>query len=164
MNAIVDYDFGPTARNRLADTHDEGPNGAVAALETFYYALNNADLNVLSQVWSDGQFAQLNNPVGGILRSGAAITDLYRGLFSSGLKVQVSFTDAATYLSTGSAVFAGRELGTYVNTAGEQTALHIRTSRLFGWHPEQRQWRQLHHHGSIDDPDALAAYQAAARR
>lgn len=71
MNAIVDYDFGPTARNRLADTHDEGPNGAVAALETFYYALNNADLNVLSQVWSDGQFAQLNNPVGGILRSGA---------------------------------------------------------------------------------------------
>jgi hypothetical protein len=35
----------------------------------------------------------------------------------------------------------------------------IRTSRFFRL--VDGQWRQQHHHGSIDDPALLAAYQAA---
>jgi hypothetical protein len=164
MSTLIDYDFGPHARNRLDEAGDPGPAGAVAALETFYFALNNADLDVLRAVWSSDPLAQLDNPVGGILRSGDAIADLYRRIFAGGMDVQVTFTDAATYLGHDTAVFAGRELGSYAGSDGERVPLQIRTSRVFTWHPEQGSWLQTHHHGSIDDPDALAAYQAAARR
>lgn len=163
MNSLVDYEFGPGARNRLDAARDPGPDGAVAALETFYSALNNADLDVLRAVWSPDPLAQLNNPIGGILRSGDAIAGLYGRIFAGGLDVRVTFTDAATYLSTGTAVFAGRELGSYLGPDGARVPLQIRTSRVFSRHPEQGRWLQTHHHGSIDDPVALAAYQAAAR-
>jgi ketosteroid isomerase-like protein len=164
MSTVVDYEFGPDARNRLQEAGDPGPDGAVAALETFYFALNNADLGVLRAIWSPDPLAQLNNPVGGILRSGDAIAGLYGRIFAGGLDVQVTFTDAATYLGAGTAVFAGRELGSYLGPDGARVPLQIRTSRVFTWHPERGSWLQVHHHGSIDDPDALAAYQAAARR
>jgi hypothetical protein len=164
MSTLVDYDFGPAARNRLDEARDPGPDGAVAALETFYFGLNNADVDVLRAVWSPDPLAQLNNPVGGILRSGDAISGLYQRIFARGMGLQVTFTDAATYLGSDSAVFAGRELGSYIGPDGERVPIAIRTSRVFTWHPEQGSWLQIHHHGSIDDPDALAAYQAAARR
>ncbi|GAA5122641.1 YybH family protein [Pseudonocardia adelaidensis] len=164
MITLVDHGFGPDARNRLDAARDPGPDGAVAALETFYFALNNARLDVLRAVWSPDPLAQLNNPVGGILRSGDAIAGLYGRIFAGGLDVQVTFTDAATYLGADTAVFAGRELGSYLGPDGGRVPLQIRTSRVFTWHPDQGSWLQTHHHGSIDDPEALAAYQAAARR
>ncbi len=161
---LVDYDFGPDARNRLEDTRDPGPDGAVAALESFYHALNNADLDVLRAVWSADPLAQLDNPVGGIIRSGDAIADLYRRIFTGGLNVQVTFTDAVTHLGRDTAVFAGHELGSYAGSNDARVPLQIRTSRVFAWDPDQGRWLQIHHHGSIDDPHALAAYQAAALR
>lgn len=164
MSTLVDHDFGPGSRNRLDEARDPGPDGAVAALETFYHALDNADLDVLRAVWSPDPLAQLNNPVGGIVRSGDAIADLYRRIFGGGLDVQVTFTDAATHLGRDTAVFAGREVGSYAGRDGERVPLRIRTSRVFTWHGDQGRWLQVHHHGSIDDPAALAAYQAAALR
>jgi|SRR5882724_1805751 len=158
----VNYDFGPAARNRIADAGQPGQEGAVAALETFYFALNNADLDSLASVWSAEELAQLNNPVGGIIRSGAAITALYRKIFASGMNLQVTFTDAATYSYPGVAVFAGREIGTYRNHDGRETPIRIRTTRVFNY--TDSHWVQVHHHGSIDDAPALAAYQEAARR
>lgn len=158
----VNYDFGPAARNRIADADQPGQEGAVAALETFYFALHNADLDSLASVWSEDELAQLNNPVGGIVRSGAAITELYRKIFASGMHVRVTFTDAATYRYPGGAVFAGREIGTYRNRDGEETPIRIRTTRVFSY--TDGRWVQVHHHGSIDDAPALAAYQHAARR
>jgi hypothetical protein len=38
--------------------------------------------------------------------------------------------------------------------------LQIRTTRIFAY---AGTWVQVHHHGSIDDPAALAAYQQAVR-
>jgi len=52
-------------------------------------------------------------------------------------------------------VFAGREVGTYSGAGGPSTPLEIRTSRFFAYYGGR--WVQLHHHGSIDDPDALRA-------
>ena len=158
----VNYDFGPAACNRIADAGQPGREGAVAALETFYFALNNADLDSLASVWSAAELAQLNNPVGGIIRSGAAITALYRKIFASEMNLQVTFTDAATYSYPGVAVFAGRELGTYRDRDGRETPIRIRTTRVF--HYTDSRWVQVHHHGSIDDAPALAAYQEAAGR
>lgn len=163
MTTLVDYGFGPEACNRLAEAGKRGEDGALAVLETFYYALNHADLDTLTAVWSDDDLVQLDNPVGGILRSRDAVTDLYQRIFTSGIDVQVTFTDAATYLSTGIAVYAGREVGSYRSAAGDRKPLEIRTTRVFGWQDHLSRWAQLHHHGSIDNPQALAAYQTAAR-
>jgi hypothetical protein len=82
-----------------------------AALETFYYALNNRDLNALRANWADSPLAQLNNPVGGILRGADAIVGLYGKIFSGTLSVQVTFTDVISYRGGEHAVFAGREIG-----------------------------------------------------
>jgi len=49
-----------------------------------------------------------------------------------------------------------------LDSNGTTLALGIRTSRLF--HRVDGRWRQIHHHGSIDDPDMLARYQAAVAR
>jgi ketosteroid isomerase-like protein len=157
---LVDYRFGPDARKLLAEARDPGRDGAVAALESFYHALNNRDLDTLAAVWSQDELAQLNNPVGGILRSGQAVTDLYRRIFAGSLGLTVTFTDAVTYWWADSVVFAGRELGSY--RAGDKLVpLAIRTTRVFGYDTAAGQWLQVHHHGSIDQADELAAYQRA---
>jgi len=39
--------------------------------------------------------------------------------------------------------------------------MKIRTTRVFRYDGER--WRQTHHHGSIDDPQLLAAYQSLVR-
>lgn len=159
MHEVIDYGFGPSSRNRLDASHNPDASGAVAALETFYYALNNAELVVLTQIWSADAIAQLNNPVGGMLRSGEAISLLYKRIFASDADVQVTFTDAATYRTATTATFAGREIGSYRNRSGDLVDLHIRTSRFFTWHASDHRWRQVHHHGSIDSAEELSAYQ-----
>jgi hypothetical protein len=58
-------------------------------------------------------------------------------------------------------VFAGRETGTYTGPDGTAVPLRIRTTRYFRY--EGGAWRQFHHHGSIDDAEALAAHQRAVR-
>jgi DnaJ C terminal domain len=39
----------------------------------------------------------------------------------------------------------------------------IRTSRVFSYDFQAGRWEHVHHHGSIDDPAALRAYQEAGR-
>lgn len=151
--------FGPSARNRLAEARDPGREGALAALESFYYSLNSRDAGALAQVWNDNDLVQLNNPLGGILRGRSAIVELYQRVFDSSAELAVTFGDIVEYLGPNHAVFAGRETGTFTAPDGTRVPLSIRTTRYFG-HLDGR-WGQLHHHGSIDDADALRAYQRA---
>ena len=44
-------------------------------------------------------------------------------------------------------------------TVGTLIGLAIRTSRIFRL--MDGRWQQVHHHGSIDDPDLLSRYQRA---
>jgi ketosteroid isomerase-like protein len=161
MTEKLDIAYGPDSGNRLDQAGDGSTAGALAALESFYYALNNQDLDALRAGWSTGALAQLNNPLGGILRGGDAIAALYEKVFEGTANVQVTFGDVVAYTGPDHAVFAGRETGTYTTPDGELAPLSIRTSRYFRY--EDGYWRQFHHHGSIDDPDALRAYQKAVR-
>jgi hypothetical protein len=111
--------------------------------------------------WSGDPLSQLNNPVGGILRGGDLIAELYGKIFAGSLNVTVTFADAVAYFGERHAVFAGRERGHYVAPDGSRVPLEIRTSRYFRY--EGGCWSQYHHHGSIDDPDVLRAYQQAVR-
>lgn len=155
--------FGSASTNRLQDASETGSNGARAALESFYYALNNRDIAALSAVWADHPLVQLNNPLGGILRGAAAVVELYTRIFDGRTRVQVEFRDIVEYLGDHHAVFAGREVGTYEAPGSAPIPLQIRTTRYFRYDVERQCWLQYHHHGSIDDADALAAYQAAIR-
>jgi hypothetical protein len=155
----LDLRFGPEAVNRLAQTHQSSRDGALAALESFYYALNHRDPNAMRAVWADHPLAQLNNPLGGILRDGATAADLYARIFAGPARLEVTFSDIVAYLGPDHAVFAGREDGHYVVAGSEPVPLDIRTSRYFRY--QGGRWAQYHHHGSIDDAGALAAYQQA---
>ncbi|MFI9718914.1 YybH family protein [Streptomyces sp. NPDC052396] len=157
----TDISFGPDSRNRLAETGDPSAKGAEAALESFYYALNGRDLDALRADWGQSPLVQLNNPVGGILRGIDAVADLYAKVFDGAVRVQVTFGDVVAYLGEDHAVFAGRESGSYTAPDGTAAPLEIRTSRYFRY--QDGHWRQFHHHGSIDDPGMLSAYQRAVR-
>lgn len=151
--------FDRDSRNRLAEAAEPTMDGARAALESFYYALNNRDAQTLRLVWSEHPLAQLNNPLGGILRGGDPISELYRKVLAGPVRVWVRFADIVEYAGSDHAVFAGRETGEYTDRANVTAPLAIRTSRYFR-HQDGR-WRQYHHHGSIDAPEMLAAYQRA---
>lgn len=155
----TDPRYGTDATDRLAEAGDPTAEGAHAALESFYYALNQRDSAALRRVWTDHPLAQLNNPLGGIVRCGDPIADLYDKILTGPVRVQVSFGDVIEYLDDTHAVFAGRETGTYTGPDGTAVPLEIRTTRYFRY--EDGRWQQYHHHGSIDDPTALAAYQHA---
>jgi ketosteroid isomerase-like protein len=55
----------------------------------------------------------------------------------------------------------GRERGEFGAADGASLAMAIRTTRVF--RRQDGAWRQVHHHGSIDDPELLRAYQRAVR-
>jgi limonene-1,2-epoxide hydrolase len=164
MAVLSPLRFGLDARERLAHAADPSITGALAALESFYYSLNSRDIDVLRRVWAADPLAQLNNPVGGITRGGDEIVALYERIFSAPTRLEVGFDDFAQYTGEGHAMFAGRETVTYGPRNAEPEVAHVRTSRYFRFVEEHGVWLQLHHHGSIDDPDALRAYQRALLR
>jgi limonene-1,2-epoxide hydrolase len=151
--------FGPESVNRLKEAEDPGPDGALAVLESFYYAINRRDSNAMREVWAQHPLTQIDNPIGGILRGGDAAVALYDRLFAGPLQFQFTLLDVVAYFSQDHALFAGREHGHYAKRPAEPVILEIRTSRYFRYEGER--WAQYHHHGSIDDPVALAAYQKA---
>jgi SnoaL-like domain len=156
-----DRRYGVDARNRSSEASTPGLEGARAALETFYFAFNHRDAQALALVWSHHTLAQLNNPLGGILRGGDAVAELYGRIFSGPVRVEVEFSDIIEYAGATHVLFAGHESGTYKVPGREATPLLIRTSRHFSYDADDKRWQQLHHHGSIDEPDALRAYQHA---
>lgn len=132
----------------------------MAALSQFYQALNSRDLDLMARNWLQTDEAVMDNPVGGIKRGWAEIRAVYARVFSRPEPFWFEFYDYS-YHETDTLFFVvGRERGEY--RAG-QTVLDmaIRTSRIFRL--IDGEWKQVHHHGSIDDPDLLARYQRAVR-
>jgi len=128
------------ARDRLAEALRPGIEGAHAALETFYYAHNTASRDLYRRM--------------GIAGSAAHLLDRT-------VRIHVELTNIARYATPALVIFAGIERGSYEHE-GIETPLEARTTRVFGF-IEGQGWRQVHHHGSIDDPAALAAYQSTMR-
>lgn len=150
--------FGREATNLIDQTDQPGIAGALAALETFYYAFNNNDLEVFTGVWVPSEMIRLNNPLGGILEGIDPIAALYDGIFNGPADVWVEFHDIVAYDFGESVVFAGRERGQFAK--GETIVpLDIRTSRVL--HYAGDRWGQVHHHGSITDSTQLDTYRNA---
>jgi len=114
---------------------------------------------MMQDTWENSEDAVLDNPLGGIRRGWPEIRQVYERIFGSKARVSVEFFDY-TLVQEGDVFWAaGRERGT-LTTGASTLQLAIRTSRVFR---RGGRWRQVHHHGSIDDPKLLAAYQEAVR-
>jgi hypothetical protein len=94
--------------------------------------------------------------VRGIVRGAEQIGALYARIFEGPVSVRVELYDIVECATPDVVVFAGRERG-----VSEQ--IEIRTGRIFCCVSELGGWRQLHHHGLMDDRDRLARYQSAIR-
>jgi len=152
--------YGDCSENRMELIYDPKTIGARMLVESFYYAFNHRNVEVLSQVWAKHKLVQLNNPLGGILRGYEPIDGLYNQIFNGPASVWVEFSDVVEFQSDGMVAFAGRETGEF--TLNNITLpLSIRTSRIVKWFGPAIGWRQVHHHGSIDSPELLEAYQSA---
>ena len=128
------------------------------ALVQFYCAFNSGDLQMMEQNWAQGDDIAMDNPLGGIKRGWADIRTVYESIFNGPAEVYVEYYDYTIHEVPEMFYAVGRERG-YFRLAGEELALAVRTSRIF-W-KEKGRWRQVHHHGSIEDPQLLARYQAA---
>ncbi len=125
------------------------------ALAEFYRAFNERDLALMQQNWDDSPAIVMDNPLGGIKRGWLEISAVYDRIFHGKARVEVEFYDYSTHLSGDIACFVGRERGTL--SVGDTTLrVAIRTTRLFA--RRGNRWRQVHHHGSIEDPKLLQSY------
>ena len=130
----------------------------IKTLSDFYAAFNNRDLGKMANNWAQTDEIAMDNPVGGIKRGWEEIKAVYERIFNGKAKVYVEFYDYTIH-ERGEMFYAvGRERGEF-RIDETVVDLTIRTSRVFQL--MNGQWRQVHHHGSIDEPELLARYQQA---
>jgi hypothetical protein len=136
------------------------PQQPTGALAEFYRAFNGRDLVLMGQNWDSSEDASMANPLGGIKRGWGEIRQVYERIFSSRVAVKVEFYDYTIEHFGETFLAVGRERGT-LRIERRVVDLKVRASRLFRL--SGGRWRQFHHHGSIEDAELLARYQAAVR-
>ena len=129
------------------------------ALAKFYRALNTRNIELMQQIWDNSFEAAMDNPLGGIKRGWNEIRPVYEKLFAAKGSYRFEFYDYTVDESADVFYVVGRERGE-IEVNGRPMALAIRTTRVFRRGADGF-WRQVHHHGSIDDPQMRAAYQEA---
>ena len=132
----------------------------IRAVSEFYEAFNHRDLVKLADNWAQTDQIAMDNPVGGIKRGWSEIQAVYERIFSGQGKVYVEFHDYTVHQSGDIFYVVGRERGEY-RLGVTVIELAIRTTRIFQF--IDGRWRQVHHHGSMEDPELLARYQQAVR-
>jgi ketosteroid isomerase-like protein len=130
----------------------------LAALSQFYRALNHRDITLMRENWEVTDDAVMDNPLGGIKRGWSEIRGVYESLFATPNKFHFEFYDYSLLSFSETFIAIGRERGELIS-AGETLHLAIRTTRVF--RRAHVRWRQIHHQGSIDDPQMLDKYQNA---
>lgn len=148
----------------ITGEENASPTTPHGALVEFYRAFNTRDFALMAANWLASAEASMSNPLGGVKRGWAEISSVYQSIFGGLARVYVEYHDYAVYEREGFFQAVGRERGRL--SIGDQSLdLRIRTSRAFVWDGAgaSARFRQLHHHGSIDEPDLLNAYQSAVR-
>jgi hypothetical protein len=130
------------------------------ALTQFYRAFNTRDIVLMRENWSPSDDISMDNPLGGIKRGWPEIRRVYDRLFSGPAAITVEFHNYTLHLASDLFYAIGRERGRFVS-ATTAFDLAFRTTRIFRLFDTR--WRQVHHHGSIDDPALLDRYQFALK-
>jgi len=130
----------------------------MAALIEFYRAFNSGDMDLMVKNWIHSSEASMSNPLGGIKRGWSEIEEVYSKIFNGDATVYVEYYNYSIHHSGEMFCAVGRERG-FFERGDSRIDLAIRTSRIFRM--EGDRWKQVHHHGSIDNPELLAVYQLA---
>lgn len=130
------------------------------ALAQFYRGFNSRDLKMIDENFAHSDEVAIDNPLGGIRRGADQPHAMYQAVFKSPADVHVEFWDYTIYRAGDVFWAVGRERGTY-RDGDTIKSLNIRTTRIFQL--IDGRWRQMHHHGSIEDAKLLADYQSAVR-
>lgn len=128
----------------------------ISAIIAFYKAFRRRGLEGMEAVWAHSDQVLMANPLGGIKVGWPEIRAVYARIFEGPTQVEIVFQDYTIISSGEMFVVTGREIGRAFNGAN-QVDLKIRTSRIFQL--LDGQWKQVTHHGSIDDPEMLKCYQ-----
>lgn len=131
-----------------------------SALVEFYRAFNNQDFEIMQHNWLQSDDASMSNPLGGVKRGWQEISTVYEKIFYGQANVYVEFYDYSIHETENMFVAVGRERG-YLASNNEKINLAIRTSRSFI--KDDRVWKQIHHHGSMDNPGLLSSYQSTLK-
>ena len=161
LGQSLNQTYGRDARDLRVEARAQGVEGARAAVETFYFAFNTRSVDALGAVWAPDPTVSLANPLGDLRIGAEGIAGLYRRIFEGPARVWVEYHDIVEFASNDAVLFVGRERGE-LRTDRDQVPLAIRTTRFFRYLGGVG-WRQVHHHGSIDDATVLGRYQAAVR-
>lgn len=146
-------------REPIAGNESQGNLSApYQALVQFYCAFNSRDIHMMSENWAQSDGIAMDNPLGGIKRGWAEIRAVYERLFGGSAEVTVAFSEYTIHETAEMFYCVGRERGRF-RLGTTEVLLSIRTSRIY--QKMGGRWRQVHHHGSIDDPKLLERYQSA---
>jgi len=137
---------------------DTKPSDPMAALIEFYNAFNTGNIELMTNNWVKSDEASMSNPLGGVKRGWDSIKEVYSNIFNGDAKVYVEYYDYSIHRSGVMFCAVGRERG-YFEFGEQKIDLAIRTSRTYRM--DCGRWNQIHHHGSIENPKLLAAYQEA---
>ena len=118
-------------------------------------------MKMMSDNWAQSDEVAMDNPLGGIKRGWHEIRSVYEKIFNGNTKVYVEYFDYTIYEVADMFYTVGRERG-YFHSVDTEVTLAIRTSRIFK--KVDGNWKQVHHHGSIEDPQLLAQYQSTILR
>jgi ketosteroid isomerase-like protein len=130
------------------------------ALAQFYRAFNSRDLRMMDENFAHSDDVAIDNPLGGIRRGADEPHKMYEGVFKSPADVHVVFWDYTIHRAGDVFWAVGRERGKYVDGTVVKD-LNVRTTRIFQL--IDGRWRQMHHHGSIEDVKLFGDYQNAVR-
>jgi len=136
----------------------EDPNHPINALINFYKAFNARNAEAAANNWAKQYAIAMSNPIGGIRRNWNAVKEGYDKIMGGEAKVYVEYHDFNFHLFDEVFYAEGRERGS-LDTGEVQLGLKIRTSRIYKLFGDD--WKQVHHHGSIEDPELLKRYQNA---
>lgn len=150
-----------TQKTAITGREDIGPlNRPVNALTQFYRAFNLGDFDLMAANWLQTEEAAMSSPLGDIKRGWEEISQIYRTIFNGPAEVYVEYWDFRIFEANGCFQAVGRERG-HFRIDEKQIDLAIRTSRAYVLTDDG--YKQLHHHGSIDQPKLLEIYQRGVR-
>jgi hypothetical protein len=127
------------------------------ALTQFYRAFNTRDIVLMRQNWAPSDDICLNDPLGGIRRTWPEIRRVYDRFFSGPARISIEFFNYSLHVCGEVFYAVGRERGRFEGPTNI-FELTFRTTRVF--RSVDHRWRQVHYHGSIEDPALLDRYQS----
>ena len=132
----------------------------INALISFYKAFNARNADETANNWAKKYAIAMSNPIGGVRRNWNAVRDAYGKIMEAEAKVYVEYHDFTFHQFNDVFYVEGRERGS-LDTGEVQLGLKIRTSRIYKLFDDE--WKQIHHHGSMDNPELLQRYQSALK-